>query len=158
MSTPIDMLGIPKAPKSAGASMVRVGVSSANGSTGVRVKVFDSVFENIGNAITYKRDAIFGDTFKVNIPGVYAVSYTGNSASSDAFGITVDADPTLAVDMQPNGVTRSISYTTAADTPVPCAWTGYLNSNAIVRAHQGGATSGSLTGTNIFSICLVTPA
>lgn len=157
MSTPIDLLGIPKSPKSGPASTVHVSNSVTNGTVGQFAKCFNLIFERFGNAITYVQDAVAGDSFIINIPGVYSISYSGNSGANDIFAITRDGDPTVVATSLPNGVALAIDSCTAADTPANCAWTGYCNANSRIRAHQAGNTSGTLTGYSSFTITLVSP-
>lgn len=157
MSTPTNLLGIPKAPKSGPASSIWVQNSTTNGSIGNRAKVFTNIFQNMGNAITYRRDPVNADSFQVNHSGIYAISYSANSGSADTFAITLNVPATTQSTSLTNGQALSMAEVASADFTEMVSWTGYLNAGDVIRAHQAASVPGANTGENMFTICLVSP-
>lgn len=129
-------------------SQITVHNSSANGSTGVRVKVFNSTPTiETGTDIDYIPDGINGDMFKILTSGVYAISYSASASLLDYFAIsrgntTTALDLTLSTNLAAANTLARCSIS-AGNHVANCSWTGYLNANEVIRAHQDGTTSGT---------------
>ena len=63
---------------------VFVQVGNGFGSTNTIVRRFSTVIINVGTAITYTDDSVYGASFLINVPGVYSISYT-DQRTDDAF-------------------------------------------------------------------------
>jgi hypothetical protein len=122
--------------------------SSGNGTTGIRVKVFNTPpVVNQGMAITYTPDPVNGDTFTINENGVYAISYNGHAGGNDMFGISRNANggaTTTPWTSLPQTQQLAWSWTDGGTNHAgTAAWTGRLTAGDVIRAHQEGTSSGN---------------
>ncbi len=82
-----------------GGSDAEVIVQGGNGfgSTNTIVRRFSNVIVNKGSAITYADDSVYGASFLINTPGVYAITYTeqrvDNANSAYLYYIDIDSSP-----------------------------------------------------------------
>lgn len=86
-------------------SMVRLNTANGYGSTNTKIRRFTNTVTNQGSDITYADSATLGASFTINSDGVYAISYTDNSASAGNLGIVLND----------NQGTTNVSVTTAAN-------------------------------------------
>lgn len=155
MSTSRDLYGIPKNPESGTLSYIRVRNSPGTGSNGGSYsKVFSQVEEKLGDAITYVSDPVFGDYFIANKAGIYAISATLQSSTTDVLAITRNIAGTVQIGTEPNGSRLSATYVQATTQEGAVSWTGYLKAQDFVRCTQSGQSSGT-AGTNYFTITLL---
>jgi hypothetical protein len=99
------------------------------------VRVFSNVDANVGSDITYNPDVVNGDSFLINTDGVYAIGFQNIPAtSSEHSGITVNADPGVAILLLPT--TNRLCVNTTADGDVHgCSVTVILKVGDVIRAH-----------------------
>lgn len=134
-------------------SEVVVDTSSANGSTGVRVKCFTNTQINIGSDITYTSDATNGDYFTINRDGLYSISFTGAATGLDAIGISLNGASTTGLTSLAVGARIAFTIVTATYFSNASA-TRFLKAGDVIRPHQDGSTSGTAAN-SMFSICSV---
>lgn len=123
---------------------IRLHTSSANGSTGIRVKVYSTVVVNVGSAMTYVPSAVDGDSVLINATGYYHISLTSAmSVAPDIFGITknVPATTNIMAAVMADVLAKCGSSNTVV--PGSCSWAGKLTAGDVIRSHQDGATVSS---------------
>ena len=121
----------------AGAVQQEVNVANGTGygTVGIYARTFGSVIVNSGTAITYVSDAVNGDSFVINSPGLYAVSYSDGDPSSDDVGISVNLPPTTKFSAS-WGTAAELCEFEVANTGGSCSATLYLSKGAVLRAHS----------------------
>ena len=126
------------------------GAGSGNGfgSTNTFIRYLGNVRRMVGTAITYNHSTTLGDSFVINEPGGYAISYTEYAASGgENFGITVNSTAlTTRVDNMANDPFRQGFSFAANAVAGNLATTLSLNVGDVVRMHTdaNGSTNGLL--------------
>ena len=120
---------------SSAAQEVSVANGIGYGTTGIYARSFESTLVKVGTAITYRPDAVNGDSFVINTSGVYAVSYTDGDISSDDVGISVNL-PSTSKFSTSWGTGRELCAFKVANTAGSCSATVHLSAGAVLRAHS----------------------
>lgn len=155
-----ECLGVPRRQQFP-RSEIRLAGNGTFASTNSFCAYFSVVNKNIGSDVTYRPSAVYGDSFVINTPGVYAVSLlmAVNSGASAQIYISVNS-PTLAGTI--SGVISqyvlaytSIENTSAVGGEGPCTAVSVFSAGDIIRA-QYDAVSGAFVNTPCyFNICKV---
>jgi hypothetical protein len=127
-------------------SEVIVDSGNGHGSTNTKIRRFSNTRRSIGGAITYSASAVNGDSFTINEPGEYAISYSDMHSSSDEFfGITIN-DSALTTNVgtpltYAQGL-RAMTFNVSTRV-ISLSWTGRLSVNDVIRAHTNGTANGT---------------
>ena len=85
------------------------------GSTNTIIRRFTTVDLTVGTAISYADDVVYGASFRINVPGVYAISYTDQRIDTAYSGylyyIEVDHSP---VQSTVSTITSGATFTSIA--------------------------------------------
>ena len=114
---------------------VSVAQGTGYGTTGIYARTFGKVTAKLGTAITYVPDTVNGDSFVINVSGVYAVSYTDGDVNSDDVGISVNLPSTTSFSAA-SGTAKELCLFEVANTGESCSATVYLAKGAVLRAHS----------------------
>lgn len=140
-------------------SEVVVEGGNGHGSTGTKIRRFDTQVKAVGAAISYADSATDGGSFTINEAGVYAVTYLDfDGGGADTYGISVNAS-SLTTDI------GSLSYSSGkrAHTRIDVTgggsetvtWIGNLSVGDVVRAHGNGGLDATNAADTVFTICKV---
>ncbi len=116
------------------------------GSTNTRIKIFTNAVV-VGTDITYATSPTLGDTFTINTPGIYQVSYTdGSSANADNAGVSLNSAQ-LTTDIGSITTADRILMAANASAGGLCSMAATFRANAgdVVRAHGIGTTASKFT-------------
>jgi hypothetical protein len=123
-------------------SELRASDATANASTNVRTRIFNSSVRT-GTAITHVKDPALGDSFVISEDGVYSVNGSLSAAAIDALGITLNANPAIALDALPPSQVKCYNYNAYANAFTGISWTGFVPAGAVLRMQQAGTSVGS---------------
>ena len=145
----LDNIQVGPSNKSIGSStnsMVRLHTGNGHGSTNTTIRRFSTVVENIGGDITYTDSSTLGATFTINETGIYAITYGDtNSASYLTFGISLNSTELTTNISTINANDRLIvADSSSANFIEEVSWTGVLNKNDIIRAHDSATATGTV--------------
>jgi hypothetical protein len=125
-------------------SMVRLVTMNGAGSTNTAIRRFTTTVISQGTDITYADSATLGATFTVNANGVYAISYCDAFGSSQYVGLSLNSTQlSTSIDSINNADKLIYGDTAAANVISAVAWSGYLASSSVVRAHGIAGLSNS---------------
>ncbi len=155
-----ECLGVPRRQQFP-RSEVRVAGNIAFASTNTQCAYFSSVNKNIGSDITYIASTVYGDSFLINTPGVYAISLLMPVNSGASAGVYISANsPTLAGSI--GGVISKyvLAYATIENTSAvagegPCTAVTVLNAGDVVRAQYDTVSGAFVSTPAYFNICKV---
>lgn len=126
-------------------SMVRLNTTGiANGTTNTCICRFSTVVTNQGSDITYVDSAANGGSFTTNTNGVYAVSWS--TGSNINFGISLNSTQLSTNIVSITAADRLVVSGCPAGIYATAAWTGYLPSGSVLRAHMDGGTQANAVG------------
>lgn len=120
-------------------SEVSVADATAFGSTGTKVRVFNTVVENIGSDITYTSDAVNGDYFTINNNGVYAVTYVDGTPNSEHYGVSLNLAATSSFDTA-WGTGKELCFFGEGNNGGSCSVVVLLAQGDVLRAHTNNGT------------------
>lgn len=150
--------GLPtwSAPPTGTTSYVRVNAVSGTpglGSTNTTVRYFSNIAENSGTDITYASSTTNGDSFTINVSGVYNMTYTDQFSAPSYCAITKNGTQ-LSTD--PNSLTASNTIIafgeTGANDKGQCSATVYLQAGDVIRAQASTTISNAGTYKTSFQI------
>lgn len=127
-------------PASGTSSYVRVssrGATGSRGSTNTTVRIFPTIEENAGAAITYATSATLGDSFTINETGEYSIIYmdTINIASSFLAITKNGTELTTAAESLSTTATTMISYcNSGVNGEATCSASVHLTAGDVIRA------------------------
>jgi len=128
-------------------SMVRLNTANGYGSSNTCIRRFTNTVTNQGSDITYADSATLGGSFTINTAGVYAITYTANPSTGNAFsGVSLNTtQPTVSIASLANTSERlTIGQAYLGGANFTSNWTGYLAAGSVIRAHDdAGGASGS---------------
>ena len=126
-------------------SMVRLTTTGiANGSTNTVIARFSTQEVNQGSDITYADSLTLGALFTINTNGVYAISFTGGANCKFGISLNATGSPITTGIATISAATRlSEAVASAAGYYSNSAWTGYLPSGSLIRAHTDVAAMGA---------------
>jgi hypothetical protein len=78
------------------AQEVSVAKGTGYGTYGIYGRTFGAVIVKKGTAIKYVPDTVNGDSFVIQVSGLYAVSYSDGDPSTDVVGISVNLPSTTS--------------------------------------------------------------
>src|SRR5712664_2570753 len=79
-------------------SSITVDTETGFGTTGTKVRTWANATSGPGKAITYRPDAVNGDSFHINQSGLYSVTFSSAPGTNNEFsGISVNGDPTVGI-------------------------------------------------------------
>lgn len=111
------------------------------GSTNTKIRIFTTVGRQVGSKITYVTSAANGDSFTVNCPGPYLISYCEEFTAAGHMGISVNSSQlTTSIETITAADRRACCLTAAVNIPSSLCVGLYLNLGDVVRAHTGGGT------------------
>lgn len=123
-------------------SQVRYQLGNGHGSTNTVIRRWTNEIETLGTAITYINSAVNGDSFTINEPGIYSISYVDRETGGGAaFGISRNSSQLTTSIVSINAADRlasTLAQSGAEDQTV--SWTGYLAAGDVIRAHTDGNT------------------
>jgi hypothetical protein len=130
---------------------------NGEGSTNTMIRRFTTISTNTGTAISITQSATNGDSFTINEPGIYAISYVDEDGTGGVgFGLSKNS----------NQLTTSIQSITLAN----CLGSAFLNSanqvsfmgvtcllavNDVIRAHGSTASRPNGTTANVVMLRIV---
>jgi len=120
-------------------SYVRRSGGTLRGSTNTNVVRFSSADASTGTDITYVPDATFGDSFLVNVAGVYSVSTTSNTtAANSLLAINVGALQNL---FATSDIRSVISGDSTSASLISTSWVGFIpaSSQIYILCNSGSA-------------------
>jgi hypothetical protein len=120
---------------SSAAQEVSVANGTGYGTTGIYSRTFGHVLVNTGTSIAYVPNAVNGDSFVINISGVYAVSYTDGDISTDDIGISVNLPSTTNFSTG-WGTAQELCAFEVSNTGGSCSATLHLSKGDVLRAHS----------------------
>lgn len=141
MGNSFDLLGFPRK-RSPESTIQQIVVTNGTtyGSTGTKVRLFTNIIEKSGEAVVYVKDTVFGDYFKINQPGQYAITYQTGVSAGSVIVVSLNATSLTA---NPAGlalaqllVTHRQSGSSGDINTVAC--TAYLKAGDIIRAQDNG--------------------
>ena len=137
-------------------SMVRLNTANGYGSTNTVIRRFTNAVTNQGIDITYVDSATLGASFTIANSGVYSISYSDNFSAATQMGLSLNSAQLTTAINSINVYNVLVANTNqGANGSGAVSWTGYLNAGSIVRAHNSGVTTGTLTTQVQFTITRV---
>lgn len=138
-------------PKTPQRSILRLQGSLSPSNLG-RYRTFNLVVENIGEAVTYIKDAVDGDKIVINEDGLYIITYSDSSASStEQFAVVrnpgLDAYPISNFLPARMGDFFCFLQMSAAQTPVSATSPAFLKAGDILKMTNTGVGS---VGANVY--------
>lgn len=134
-------------------SRVRLSAGGYGSAAGTVVRIFSTIISNVGSDITYAQDPVNGDTFTINTPGVYSMSY--KDGSSGIFGLSLNnSNTTTAINSLTNSSVLMLTEVDTTNYPV-VTYSDFFDIGDVIRAQTSGAPSASSDGDLKFSICKV---
>ena len=125
----------------ASAQEVSVAKGTGYGSVGIYARTFGTVIVKSGTAITYVPSTVNGDSFIINVSGLYAVSYTDGNITTDDIGISLNLAPTTNFSTG-WGTARELCAFEVSNTGESCSATVHLSKGDVLRAHRTFGGSG----------------
>lgn len=128
-------------------SAIRLDTAAGNGSTATKVRRFTNLRQSVGTDVTYTSSSVNGDSFTINKPGLYHISYSdsSNGAAAD-YAITKNAS-SLTTDPASMTISQILAIDTSANSnyTANASTVAYLDANDIIRAQASstGVSSGS---------------
>lgn len=117
-------------------SMVRVNGSSGAGSTNTAIRRFATTVTSQGTDITFAQSAASGDSWTINVRGVYGISYTDSFSSGGDLGISLNSNQlTTSFNSITAADKLAAGQTTGANVADTCSTTIYLPAGSVIRAH-----------------------
>jgi hypothetical protein len=138
---------------STAAQEVSVAKGIGYGTTGIYARTFGILIVKIGTAIKYVPDTVNGDSFVINTPGLYAVSYSEGNISTDDVGISLNL-PSTSNFSTSWGTAQELCGFEISDTGESCSVTVHLAKGDVLRAHS--TFGGPPPNTQLFSRFIVT--
>ncbi len=137
-------------------SEVYVDTSNTKGSAGGNsIDCYQNIRKNSGTAITYASDAVNGDTFTINEPGIYTATVCLTAVVAAEIGISVNAS---SLTQAMSGLTYANGHRAYSTNEINhggvATWTGFLTTGDVVRSH-GNTSAGNNTLVCSFTICQV---
>jgi hypothetical protein len=115
-------------------SSITVDTIAGFGTTGTKVRTFVNSTSGPGKAISYVKDAVNGDSFRINQSGIYSISVINVTGTSIEYtGISVNADPTVGLVELPRANRLCVNVTSSGD-PNGCSVTVLLKRSDVIRA------------------------
>jgi hypothetical protein len=129
--------------------MVRLHTGNGHGSTNNKIRRFSTVVDNLGSAITYADSATDGASFTINEDGVYHISFSDQSNSTNFHGISLNSTEltTEIHDITVIADRLGLSRASGAAAAECIAWSGPLYKDDIIRAHTQGGAEGNASRT-----------
>lgn len=126
-------------------SMVRLTTTGiANGTTNTVIARFSTTEVSQGSDITYADSVTLGALFTTNANGVYAISFTGGANCKFGISLNATGSPITTGIATISAATRlSETIASAAGYYSTTAWTGYLPSGSLIRAHTDATAMGA---------------
>lgn len=140
-------------------SQVRLRSTNGHGNTtGTKIRIYATIVENVGPAITYATNAGAGDTFTINEEGIYSINYSDGFLLAGQSGITINStELTTSILAVASADRYIISWTSTADGFSMISWCGWLKIADVVRVHTTGQTDSSEPSRGHFNICKIGP-
>lgn len=128
-------------------SYLKTGAVIGGSSTNTLIRTFSGVSESIGDAFTYTKDAVLGDTLTVKYSGTYSITYTDSfSGPGSYFGISKNTNTNTSPQILPTANTLAVETSEdSGNYQDHCNFTGYLNAGDVLRF----ATSANNVGANL---------
>jgi len=122
-----------------GKSSVECNTPSGYGSTNNKIRKYTNGTQT-GFAITYAASGTAGDSFTINVPGVYAIMYVDiRTAGGSALGVSVNsAQLTTGIASITAGDAVLYGDTPSANDPGMCSGTFNFAAGDVVRVHNDG--------------------
>lgn len=128
-----------------------VAVDSANGfgSTGVYARTYANIDVNVGSDITYASSSTNGDSWTINTPGVYSMSWSDEVTSGDTGIISLNTAGTTTINSA--SIANKLCWQALpSNIATSCSVTLGLNVNDVVRVTF--STGGNCSCTNATSV------
>lgn len=143
-----------------GGSYVAVSSTTGHGSTNTCIRTFGVIDHNVGTAVTYTSSATLGDSFTINVSGIYFVKFEDiNTGGACISGISRNATGLLSTSI---GSTSFVAYTTRLcigtddiSRRPSNSFCGPLTAGDVIRPHTDG--NGTNSGPSNFMIFLLQP-
>ena len=137
-------------------SYVRLNTANGYGSTNTMIRRFTNIVNQGGVDITYADSATLGGSFTINTSGTYSMSYSDQFTGIAGLGFSINS-ATLTTGIGSIAVAEilGVTQTPAANQAACASFSGYIAAGSVVRAHTGGAASGTQTNFCQFSIARV---
>lgn len=132
-------------------SQVRTSAAFAS-STGFAIN-FTTLISTVGSNITYSSNATTGDTWTINVDGVYSMDFLIGQTSNDA-GIVVNGNPALSLNSQTNANILN-KFETGGTQFNTCSYTGIFTAGDVVQAYATGTIVDHTDQFGRFNICQV---
>lgn len=140
--------GIPKS----GYHEIYVTGGNGYGSASTLIRRYTNTVKLLGQAITYKDDAIVGGSFTINQTGIYAITMSDDLTTTGAFGISVNTtQPATGISSLTNTSER-LSYSNigaGSFAAGPSTILTILNTGDVVRGH-GDQVSGVTAAVDVY--------
>ena len=133
---------------------VRVTTGNGHGSTNTKIRRFTTTASSTGTAITYADSATLGASFTINVPGVYAISYSdAYSASVQNHGISLNSAQ-LTTDIFSITAANRLGLTYNFANNLGCTVTVVvaLVAGDVIRPHTSGSQDNAVAATSYFYI------
>lgn len=141
--------------KTASNSMVRLHTSNGYGTTNTHIRRFNTTVTDTGNAIDYVDSVTDGAEFTIREKGIYMISYTDSTGTSNTyFGISLNSTQLTTSAQSVNvGDMLALDSEATATAAVHVSWSGILEINDVIRAH--GNTGNGSTNYGHFTIAKI---
>lgn len=127
------------------------GAAAGYGATNTMFRTFDQfadLLAKTGSDISYSPDASLGDSWVINTPGLYSMTYWDNFSAAQQFAITRnDNQGTTAMNSGTitNANVLAMASVSAANLIGTISVVEYLNAGDAIRCHTQGTSSGTNT-------------
>lgn len=125
-------------------SAVRVSGANGYGSSGTKIRRFNTTIDNLGSAITYVDSSTAGSSFTINEDGEYHIGYTDIFTAGSFVGISRNSSQLSTSTPDVNAADLlAVSPTPSANNPSTVFWSGQLVKGDVIRPHSEGAGTGT---------------
>lgn len=137
-------------------SIIRLHTANGVGSVYTAIRRWLTVTQSQGTDITYTDSATQGSLFLINVPGVYAISYTDNFGNANELGVSLNAVEFATSVSLIAASTRLGNATTAGlSFAANVGWVGYLPAGSQIRSHCNVSPAAATNGRSNFTIARV---